>query len=311
MSTLKIVFMGTPDFAVAQAEACAAHGTLVAVVSQPDRPVGRHQTLEPTPTRRWAEARGVPVLQPAKVKNGLLAEAVRPFAPDVIVVAAYGRILPADVLALPPLGALNVHASLLPKYRGAAPIQWAIARGERETGVTIMQMDEGLDTGAVRLQRAIPIEPTDTSATMHDKLARLGAAALGEALGALAAGTLPRVPQDASQMTLAPILSRDDARVDWTRPAAELDCRLRGFTPWPGAFFLDDGKTVKVHAAHPQIGCAVDPPGTVLELDASGVRVNTGAGAWRLALVQPEGAKRMPASAWAAGRRLAPGARLT
>ncbi len=306
---MRIAFLGTPDFAARQLETCAAHGDLVLAVSQPDRPVGRHQKIEPTPVKRWAIAHGIPVEQPAKVRNGALAAILSKAAPDVAVVAAYGRILPPDALAAPRLGCLNVHASLLPRYRGAAPIQWAIANGERETGVTIMQMDEGLDTGDIRLQHAIPIAGDETSATMHDKLATLGAAALGEALTLLAAGNLPRTPQDNARASLAPLLTRDEGRIDWTRSAAANEARRRGFTPWPGAFFSHAGENVKVHAACVAEGKGA--PGEVISVSTEGVLVACGTATWLLRDLQPEGGKRMEASAWAAGRAIAVGSHLS
>src|SRR5512142_3197349 len=217
---MRVVFMGTPAFAVPSLEALARVGhELVAVVAQPDRPAGRGQALREPATKVWAKTHGVPVLQPEKVRDGRLAAELAALRPDVVCVAAYGRILGKDLLELAPHGAVNVHGSILPKYRGAAPIQWAIARGEGETGVSIMQMDEGLDTGDVLLQRVLPIGPADTADTLAPRLAALGGDALAEALAGLAAGTIVPVPQEASRATLAPILAREDGRIDWTRPA--------------------------------------------------------------------------------------------
>jgi len=244
---MRVVFMGTPAFAVPSLDAVAAAGhELVAVVAQPDRPAGRGQALREPATKVWARARGVPVLQPEKVRDGKLAAELAALRPDVLCVAAYGRILGRDLLELAPQGALNVHGSILPKYRGAAPIQWAIANGEAETGVSIMQMDEGLDTGDVLLQRVLPVGPTDTAETLGPRLAALGGAALAEALAGLAAGTLVPVRQDASQATLAPILTREDGKIDWSRPAKAIHDRLRGFSPWPGAWTTLEGKVLKV-----------------------------------------------------------------
>src|SRR6266542_2705880 len=211
---MRVVFMGTPTFAVPCLDALARAGhDLAAVVAQPDRPAGRGQALREPATKVWAKEKGVPVLQPEKVRDGRLAAAIAALRPDVVCVAAYGRILGKDLLDLAPHGAVNVHGSLLPKYRGAAPIQWAIASCEAETGVSIMQMDEGLDTGDVLLQRTLPIGPEDTAAT------------------------------------LAPILAREDGKIDWGAPAARIACRARGFQPWPGAWTTLDGKMVKVIAA--------------------------------------------------------------
>jgi methionyl-tRNA formyltransferase len=303
---MRIAFLGTPEFAVPIAEACARAGELVLAVAQPDKPAGRHQELREPPVKRWARQRGIPVEQPAKVKQGRLAAVLASARPDVAVVAAYGRILPPDVLAVPRHGCLNVHASLLPELRGAAPAQWAVARGYRETGVTVMQIDEGLDTGDIRLQRKLELDPKETGESLLGKLARLGASALEEALPLLARGELPRIPQDHSRATLAPLLTRDDGRVDWTRTAFELDARRRGFTPWPGAWTTLGGAVLKIHAARPVPHPGVTP-GELLEGTAVACGGDT---AWELLEVQPEGKKRMPAAAWLQGARLRRGTRL-
>jgi methionyl-tRNA formyltransferase len=303
---MRIVFLGTPEFALPIAEACQRAGELVLAVAQPDKPVGRHQELQEPPVKRWARERGIPVEQPAKVKQGRLAALLAAAKPDVAVVAAYGRILPADALAVPEHGCLNVHASLLPELRGAAPAQWAVARGYRETGVTVMQVDEGLDTGDIRLQRKLAIEPQETGESLLGKLARLGASALEEALELLARGELPRVPQDHARATLAPLLTREDGRVDWTKTAFELDARRRGFTPWPGAWTTLVGAVLKIHAARP-FAARGGAPGELLGGTAVACGGDT---AWELQAVQPEGKKRMPAGAWLQGARLGRGTRL-
>jgi methionyl-tRNA formyltransferase len=249
---MRVVFMGTPAFAVPSLDALARAGhDLVAVVAQPDRPAGRGQALREPATKAWARAHGVSVLQPEKVRDGKLAAELAALRPDVLCVAAYGRILGKDLLTLAPHGAINVHGSLLPKYRGAAPIQWAIASGEAETGVSIMQMDEGLDTGDVLLQRALAVGPADTAESLAPRLATLGGEALVEALALAAAGTLTPVRQDGSKATLARILEREDGKVDWSRPAKVIHDRLRGFQPWPGAWTTLDGKNVKLVEAAP------------------------------------------------------------
>jgi methionyl-tRNA formyltransferase len=302
---MRIAFLGTPEFALPIVEACRRAGELALVVAQPDKPVGRHQELHVPPTKQWALLRGIRVEQPEKVKQGRLAAVLASAQPDVAVVAAYGRILPADALRVPPHGCLNVHASLLPELRGAAPAQWAIARGYRETGITIMQMDEGLDTGDIRLQRKLAIADDETGESLLRRLGPLGAEALEEALKLLARGRLPRTPQDHSKATLAPLLSREDGRVDWTRTAYELDARRRGFTPWPGAWTTADGAVLKIQSARPISGAGA--PGELL----GGTVVACGNGtAWELLEVQPEGKKRMPAAAWLQGARLKPGHRL-
>ncbi len=302
---MRIVFLGTPEFAVPIVEACAKAGELALVIAQPDKPVGRHQELQQPPLKRWAIERGVPVEQPAKVKQGRLAALLVSARPDVAVVAAYGRILPGDALTVPAQGCLNVHASLLPELRGAAPAQWAVARGYRETGVTIMQIDEGLDTGDIRLQRKLAVAPDETGESLLHRLGGLGAEALTEALRLLERGELPRTPQDSSRATLAPLLTREDGRIDWTRSAYELDARRRGFTPWPGAWTTAAGSVLKVHDARPVQGSG--PPGALIEGTTFACGEDT---AWELREVQPEGRKRMPASAWLQGARLGTGVRL-
>ena len=302
---MRIVFLGTPEFTLPILEACARAGELALVVAQPDKPAGRHQELQQPASKSWAAQRGIRVEQPARVKGGALAAVLASARPDVAVVAAYGRILPPDALQVPPHGCLNVHASLLPELRGAAPAQWAVARGLRETGVTIMQMDEGLDTGDIRLQRRLAVAPDETGESLLRRLAPLGAGALEEALDLLGRGELPRVPQDHARATLAPLLSREDGKVDFARPAGELDARRRGFTPWPGAWTTVRGSTLKIHDARPVDGAGT--PGTLLD----GARVACGGGtAWELIVVQPEGKKRMPAPAWLSGARLKTGDRL-
>jgi len=309
------VFFGTPDFAVPIVEATAAVTELVAVVTQPDRPKGRGQELAEPPVKAWAKARGVPVFQPAKLRDGVLAAQLRELAPDVAVVAAYGRILPKELLDLPRLGCVNVHGSILPKYRGAAPIQWAVANDESETGVTLMRMDEGLDTGDMLAIRKIPIGPGDTGGSMHDTLARLGGGIVREELPRYLEGELKAVPQDHDQATLAPILEKDQGRLDFSQPARLLAARIRGFHPWPGTFtYLSPGakELLKVHAAAPAarpVSSLDAPPGTVLSLQPFLVATGDGQ-ALDLREVQPEGKRRMPADAFVAGRRVQVGQRL-
>jgi len=269
--------MGTPAFAVPSLDALARAGhELLCVVAQPDRPAGRGQALKVPATKEWALARGIPVLQPEKVRDGRLCAELAALKPDLLAVAAYGRILGKDLLTLAPHGAVNVHGSLLPRYRGAAPIQWAVANGDAETGVTIMAMDEGLDTGDLLLQRALPIGPADTAETLSPRLAALGGEALVEALSLLLAGKLTAVKQDPRDATLAPILSRDDGKVDWSRPAPAIAARLRGFTPWPGAWTTLDGKVLKILAAEAEDGRADEAnwrPGTALAVPDRGIAV--------------------------------------
>lgn len=304
---MRIAFLGTPGFAVPPLAALAEAGhDLCCVVAQPDRPAGRGQAQREPATKVWARERGIAVLQPTKVRDGKLAAELAALAPDVLVVVAYGRILGRDLLELAPLGAVNVHASLLPRWRGAAPIQWAIAEGDRETGVTIMRMDEGLDTGDMLLQRVVPIEATDTSETLHDRLGRVGAAALCEALPLLASGKLTPVRQDGSLATLAPIIEKEHGRIDFRMSAARIACRVRGFSPWPGAFTTLDGKLLKVHAASeaPQAGLASGEARAVPE----GLLVGAGEGSSLLLTeLQLEGKRRVAATDFLKGQRVAPG----
>ena len=305
---MKLAFLGTPDFAVAPLDAVHRAGhEVLCVVAQPDRPAGRGQALRAPATKVWAEAHGVPVLQPEKVRDGALAARLAALAPDLLVVVAYGRILGQDLLTLAPFGAVNVHASLLPRWRGAAPIQWALAAGDRETGVTLMHMDVGLDTGDVLLQRALAIADEDTSATLHDRLAALGAQALVEGLPLLAAGRLTPVQQDGARATHARIIEKEDGRLDFARPAAELAARVRAFTPWPGAFTLLGGRLLKVHAARADAADAGLAPG---EARAAEGRLLVGcAGGTALALeeVQLEGKRRLRAAEFVIGQPIGPG----
>ncbi|HET7753154.1 MAG TPA: methionyl-tRNA formyltransferase [Anaeromyxobacteraceae bacterium] len=304
---MRIVFLGTPGFAVPPLAALADAGhELCCVVAQPDRPAGRGQAPREPATKVWARDHGIPVLQPEKVRDGRLAAELSALAPDVLVVVAYGRILGRDLLELAPFGAVNVHASLLPRWRGAAPIQWAIAEGDRETGVTIMRMDEGLDTGDILLQRPVAIDPTDTSETLHDRLGRVGAAAIVEALALLAAGKLTPVKQDASLATLAPIIEKEHGRIDFGSPAARIACRVRGFSPWPGSFTTLEGKLLKVHAAIEAAPSGL-APGEVRPAP-EGILVGAGGGSSLLVTeLQLEGKRRVSASEFVKGQRLAQG----
>ena len=310
---MRIVFLGSGSFAVPCFEALLDAGHDVpALVTQPDREKGRGQALAPPPTKPVAERRGVPVLQLRRVREPEAQEALRRLEPELQVVVAFGQILPRSVIDIAPRGTVNVHASLLPKLRGAAPIQWAIANGERETGVTTMLIDEGLDTGPTLLSRSTEIGPDETAADLEPRLAKLGAATLLETVHGLAAGTLPPVAQDDARATLAPILKKDDGRIDWSAPAARVASRARGFHPWPGAFTTHDGRRLKVlrgREAPPR--AALPQPGTVVAVGPSGVTVACGVGTCLLLLeVQPESRRAMPATAWAAGARLGSGTRL-
>ena len=311
-SRLRIVFFGSGAFAIPSFEALLdADHSVTALVTQPDREKGRGRALHPPPLKPVAEARGVPVLQPRRIKEAAAQEAVRGFAPELSVVVAYGQILPRSVLDMAPLGAINVHASLLPRYRGAAPIQWALANGESRTGVTTMLLDEGLDTGPILLQRATPIGPDETASDLEPRLARLGAELLLETLVGLRDGTLSPTPQDPAAATLAPILRKQDARLDWTEPAEALAHRVRGLHPWPGTVTEWQGRPLKVLRARTTDPAPGFEPGAVIGVELEGVRVACGAdSALRLVEVQPESRRPMSAHDWAMGARLPQGARL-
>lgn len=304
----RIIFMGTPQFAVPTLEALlASDEEVVAVVTQPDRPKGRGRKLTPPPVKELALAAGLPVLQPAKIRTEEFLAEIRAFAPDLIAVTAYGRILPGPLLRLPPLGTINVHASLLPKYRGAAPVQWAIIRGEHETGVTIMQMDEGLDTGDILLTGSIPIAPAETAGTLAPKLAALGGSLLVEALLLLHQGRLPNTPQDDAAATLAPPLTKEEGRIVWQRPAHDLANLIRGLDPWPTGFTLLEGKRVRLFAPAVIQGTPAAEPGTLLRADNQGLLIAAGRDALLVREAQLEGARRLPVSSFLRGRPLLPG----
>jgi methionyl-tRNA formyltransferase len=304
----RIVFMGTPAFAVPSLEAAASIGDVVLVVTQPDRRRGRGHAVAPSAVKEWALARGLPVRQPQKLKATRFHEELHPFAPDVAVVTAYGRLLPPEVLAVPARGCVNLHASLLPKYRGAAPIQWAVASGETETGVCLMLMEEGLDTGPVIARTAIPIGPGDTAGTMHDRLARLAATLLTAELPPYLRGERVPVPQDHGRATLAPPLRKEDGRLDFRLPARVLSFRVRGFSPWPGAFTVLEGKLLKILRAAEAPGGGV--PGEVLSATPSGIEVACGEGTLVIEELQLEGKRPMRAQELLAGHRIRAGARL-
>ena len=303
---MRIAFLGTPAFAVPALDALAAAGhEVVVVVAQPDRPAGRGQELREPATKAWARERGVPVLQPTKVRDGVLAGQLAALSPDLLVVVAYGRILGEDLLRLAPQGAVNVHASLLPRYRGAAPIQWAVAEGERETGVTIMQMDAGLDTGDMLLQRSLAIGEDD-AATLAPRLARLGGEALVETLRLLEAGAVVPVRQDPALATHAPILEREHGRLDFRLPAGRLVARVRGFHPWPGAFTTIHGKVLKVHDVRAVAGGDLAPGAA--RGTPEGILVGCGEGtALLFAEVHLEGKRRVRAADFLKGQPLPAG----
>jgi methionyl-tRNA formyltransferase len=311
MRRLRTMFMGSPDFAVPALEALCATEEVVAVVTQPDKPKGRGRALAPPPVKESALAQGLRVLQPERLGGERGAEAraeLQAIAPDLIVVAAYGKILPRSVLDVPPYGCINVHASLLPRYRGAAPIQWAIVRGETESGITIMRMEEGLDTGPMLLRGAVPITATETAGSLEAKLAPLGARLLLEVIERLKQGPVEAEPQDHALATLAPRLTKDDGRIDFTQPAERVHDLARGVDPWPGAFTSLDGERLLLFV--PRLVSGQGAPGAVLGADRDGLIVACGSGAVAFRELQLAGRKRLPAQALLAGRAVPPGTRL-
>lgn len=306
---MRVLFWGTPDFAVPPLEALLGEGfDVVGVVTQPDRPVGRARTLTPPPVKEVALREGLPVLQPEKPRGDAFLAELTALGADINVVVAYGHILPRAVIEQPPQGTLNIHASLLPLLRGAAPIEAAIRQGLPETGITIMRMVQALDAGPVLLQRAIPILDDETGGELRVRLSELGAQAIVEALVMLGAGAITEVPQDDALATYAPKIEREDAQVDWTRPARAVADLVRAFDPRPGAFTLLGDVAVKLfgaRAAHME--GAVDRPGTVLAADDDGLLVACGEGTVRIREVHPAGRRRQTAREWVAGRGVAPG----
>ncbi len=313
---MRIVFAGTPPFAAAALNALADAGhDIVLVLTQPDRPAGRGMKLAASAVKQAALARGLPLAQPASLKRPDAQAELRAADADIMVVAAYGLILPQAVLDLPRFGCLNIHASLLPRWRGAAPIQRAILAGDTETGITIMQMDAGLDTGAMLAKTPVPILATDTAASLHDTLAAAGAGAIVEALANYPA--LVPQPQDDAQATYAAKLGKEEARLDWRQPADLLARAVRAYNPAPGAWTLLDGEPLKIWSAQAgtdplpaEAGENTNAPGEVLRADADRLIVACGSGTLALQVVQPAGSKRMSAAAFLAGRPLPPGIRL-
>jgi methionyl-tRNA formyltransferase len=287
----RLVFMGTPAFAVPTLEALIDSGYLVGVVTQPDRPAGRGKNMKPPPVKTTAVAAGLPVYQPRSLRKPEAIEPIAAWQPDLIVVAAFGQILRPHLLTLPPLGCVNVHASLLPRWRGASPIQHAILAGDDETGVTLMQMDEGLDTGDMLVKEALVIRPDETAASLHDRLAELGGTMMRRYLADLVAQRLTPMPQDDAFSTYAPLISKEDGRLDWSHTAVALERRVRALTPWPGAFTMWNGALLKIHTAE---AWSTQRPNTAVGTvwsTSDAVLVQTGAGALALGNIQLAGKK--------------------
>ena len=322
---MRIIFMGTPDFAVPALNAlCESGQDVILAVTQPDRQKGRGRKVIQTPVSVCAQKWGVPVFQPVRIREPEAIARIRDLSPDLIVVAAFGQILPQELLDIPRLGCVNIHASLLPRLRGAAPIQWAVINGDAQSGITLMQMDAGLDTGDILFQESLPIEPGETGESLYEKLAALGGDMIVRCLPAIEAGEISPVPQDDGQSTYAPMLRKEMGEIDWSMPAEQIERRLRGMTPWPGAFTRFEGHVLKIWRA--EAADAVDAggsgpadssaepsqgegavPGTVLSTDKKSIYVATGEGALRLLEVQAEGKKRMDTGAFLRGTRISDG----
>ncbi len=305
---MRVLFYGTPEFALPTLEGLLDHHLVVAVVTQPDRPAGRGQRVTASPVKRRAEAAGLPILQPARLRDAGWPDRLRVFGAEVAVVAAFGQILPKAVLAVPPRGSINVHASLLPRYRGAAPVAWALIGGETETGITTFRMDEGMDTGPILLQEATPIEPNETAGELAARLARLGAALLLKTLERL--DTLTPTPQRHELATPAPRLKKEDGALPWTEPARVLVNRIRGCNPWPGATAETPRGRIFIWRA-----TALDEPftaetGQIVRAGSGALAIATGAGLLLPREVQPENRRIMAWNAFLAGARMGPGSRM-
>jgi methionyl-tRNA formyltransferase len=309
-ANIRTIFMGTPDFALPTLQGLIEAGVnLRGVFTQPDRPRGRGKVLTPPPVKKLALAHDLPVFQPEKLRNPATVEQIRELRPDLIVVVAYGQILPKSVLDIPQYGCINVHASLLPRYRGAAPIHKAVIDGEQVTGVTTMLMDAGLDTGDILVRRATEIGSEETAGELHDRLALLGREAMEETLRRLCDGTLKAESQDDAKSCYAPMMKKEDGLIDWSRPAAEIHNQVRGLSPWPGAFTYWNGQLLKIGRTQAEKG-ADAVPGTVVSADIEGVCIACGRGVLRVCELQLAGKKKLPAGDFLRGTSLSVGARL-
>lgn len=309
---MRALFFGTPEIAVPSLEALVEIADVVGVVCQPDRPAGRRMELRPPPVKLKALELGLDVIQPTKLRTGKVAAWMREKAVDVALVLAYGRILPNDMLAAPRRGCMNLHASLLPKYRGAAPIQWSIARGESETGITLTQMDEGLDSGPIFAKRTIPILPNETAGELAERLSLLAAEVTRLDLPRAVSGELIAEPQNHEDATLAPILKKEDGRIDWQQPAEDIHNHVRGMSPWPGAFTqMEDGRTLKILEAKPSAWeKGQGEAGAIVAADKNGVLIACSAGVLEIVRAQVEGRRALHARDLALGRTLAQGMKL-
>ena len=310
---LRIIFMGTPDFAAATLQALIeGPDEVVAVVTQPDKAKGRGRKITPPPAKVLAEQHNIAVLQPTKIKTEEFRNGLLSYQPDLIVVTAYGRILPKSLLNLAPLGCINVHGSLLPKYRGAAPIQWTVINGEKEAGVTIIQMDEGMDTGDMLLTGQLATSPDETAGSLFNKLAQLGANKLLAAIKGLKEGTIIPVKQDHDQATMAPMLKKEDGYIEWSLDAEKVSCLIRGLDPWPSAWCSLNGKRLRLFAPQVMENTGQDTtPGEVIRADQDGLLVACGQGALLFKELQPEWKKRMDIASYLCGYPLDAGTSLS
>jgi methionyl-tRNA formyltransferase len=314
LRTMRVVFLGTPDFAVPTLERLAASPhDVILVISKPDKPVGRRQVLTPPPVVELADRLGIPVQQPKSLKGQQIAQALAHEQPDLAVVVAYGKLIPAALLEVPRLGFINLHPSLLPRHRGPSPIQWALVCGDRVTGVTTMSLDEGMDTGPILLQRKVEIERTDTTESLSPRLAQIGAELIVETVDGLEAGSITPRPQPEDGANVTPMLRRNFANVDWSMPARQLVNRLRGFTPWPGLYTKFRGGRLKIFGLEEVVPApeGAESPGFVLAAEPTGIVVRCGRrSAARITEMQREGRRRMPADAFLIGERVTRGEQL-
>ena len=309
---LRIIFMGTPDFGLPSLQALVdGPDDVVAVVTQPDRRKGRGKKLTPPPVKLLAEALDIPVLQPTKIRTEEFRNGLLSYQPDLIVVTAYGRILPPSLLDLTPMGCINVHGSLLPLHRGAAPIQWSVIKGDKEVGVTIIRMDQGMDTGDMLLQTSITSAPEETAGTLFDKMAQLGSETLLRAIKGLKDGTIAAAQQDHDQATEAPMLKKSDGLIDWSKSGEDLECLIRGLDPWPSAFCIYKGKRLRLFRPEVVYKESDAQPGILLQADKRGLLVACGENSLLIKEGQPEGKKRMTVEAFLCGCSLERGALLT
>lgn len=316
---MDVVFMGTPDFAVAALEAIIEAGHRVtAVVTQPDKPKGRGKEMQMPPVKECAVAHGIPVFQPVKIKDAEAVDTLRTYGADVFVVAAFGQILSEEILTMPRFGCVNIHASLLPKYRGSAPIQWAIINGDKTTGVTIMQMDKGIDTGDMFCKKEVAISPGETGDSLHDKLAQAGAELIVEALPKIESGDMTPVKQNDEESSYVKMLHKSMGKIDWQQSAQSLDCLIRGLISWPGAFTVRNGKTLKIweeealtdeelREKHTASDISDEAAGTVVLVEKDAFYVQTGDGILKITSVQPEGKKRMAVKDYLLGYQIKAG----